>query len=56
MAEPVAYPVAADRWLDEFLARCSDLYRSSARYRQRLNRERAPLFASANHNPPHLAA
>lgn len=56
MSDPVAYSAASDRWLAEFLARCAALYRSSAAYRQALNQERAPLFASTNHNPPHIAA
>lgn len=48
MPEPIAYASPSDRWLDEFLARCSTLYRTSREYRAALNRERAPLFASLN--------
>lgn len=56
MTDAVAYSAASDRWLAEWLDRCAALYRSSAAYRQALNRERAPMFASTIHNPPHFAA
>lgn len=54
MPEPVAYPIPADRWLGEFLARASTAYRTSPDYRRRLDAERAPMFARST--SPHFAA
>lgn len=52
MSDPVAYPDASDRWLGEFLTSARATYLASPTYRQKLHRERAPLFAP----PPHRAA